>query len=88
MSKTIQITDELVQLLGPEEQLPRAFTQAVVLELFREHRISTGRAAELLTLSYREFLDLLQTKNIPVMTTSPRDPQEVADLLRRVKESA
>ena len=88
MSKTIQIPDELVQLLGPEEHLPQAFTEAVVLELFREHRVSAGKAAELLDLSYREFLDLLQTKNIPVVTTSPRDPQEVADLLRRVKESA
>lgn len=88
MSKTIQISDELVQLLGSEEHLPRAFTEAVVLELFREHRISAGKAAELLELSYREFLDLLQTKNIPVVTTSPRDPQEVVDLLRRAKESA
>jgi Uncharacterised protein family (UPF0175) len=47
----------------------------VVLELFREHRISTGKASELLGLSYREFLDLLHTKNIPVVTTPPRHSQ-------------
>lgn len=88
MLKTIQISDELAQLLGPDERLPRAFTEAVVLELFREHRISAGKAAELLELSYREFLDLLQTKNIPVVTTPPRDPQEVADLLRRAEGPA
>jgi predicted HTH domain antitoxin len=86
MSKTIQIPDELVRLLGPEEHLPRAFTEAVVLELFRERRISAGKAGELLGLSYREFLDLLQTKNIPVVTTPPRDPEELADLLRRARE--
>ncbi len=86
MSKTIQIPDELVQLFGPEEHLPQAFTEAAVLELFRERRISAGKAAELLELSYREFLDLLQTKNIPVVTTPPRDPEEVADLLRRAGE--
>lgn len=88
MLKTIQIPDELAQLLGSEELLPRAFTEAVVLELFREHRISAGKAAELLELSYREFLDLLQAKNIPMVTTPPRDPQEVTDLLSRARESA
>lgn len=87
MLRTIPISDELAELLGPEDQLPQAFTEAVVLELFREHRISAGKAAELLGLSYREFLDLLQTKNIPVVTTPPRDPQEVADLLRRAEGS-
>jgi predicted HTH domain antitoxin len=85
MLKTVPISDELAELLGPEERLPQAFTEAVVLELFREHRISVGKAAELLGLSYREFLELLQTKNIPVVTTPPRDPQEVADLLHRAK---
>jgi predicted HTH domain antitoxin len=73
MSKTIQVSDELAQLLGPDEGLPQAFTEAVVLELFREHRISTGKASELLGLSYREFLDLLDMKNIPVLTTPLRD---------------
>ena len=74
MLRTIPISDELAELLGPEDQLPQAFTEAVVLELFREHRISAGKAAELLGLSYREFLDLLQTKNILVVTTPPHDP--------------
>jgi len=78
----------LAQLLGPEECLPQAFTQAVVLELFREHRISGGKTTELSGLSYQEFLDLLHTKSIPMMTTPPRDPREVAELLRRVEGSA
>jgi len=88
MAKAIQVPDELAQLLGPEECLPQACTEAVVLELIREHRISTGKAAELLGLSYREFLDLLHVKSIPMMTTPPRDPREVAEFLRRVEGSA
>jgi hypothetical protein len=64
--------------LGLTNAYPQAFTEAVVLELFREHRISAGKASELLRLSYREFLDLLQTQNIPVVTTPPRDSQEAA----------
>lgn len=86
MLKTIQIPDEIARLLGPDECLPQALTEAVVLELFRERRISAGKAAELLKLSYRGFLDLLQTKNIPVVTTPPRDPEEGTDLLRRARE--
>lgn len=85
MLTTISIPDELVDLLGPEERLPQALTEAVVLELFREHRLSSGKAAELLDVSYREFLALLHTKNIPVVATPPRDPQDVADLLRRAE---
>lgn len=87
MSKTIQIPDELAQMLGPDEYLSQALTEAVVLELFREHRISAGKAAELLGLSYRELLDLLQAKDVRVVTTPPRGSQEVADLLRRAKGS-
>jgi hypothetical protein len=83
MSKTIQVPDGLAQLLGADERLPQAFTEAVILELFWEHRISTGKASELLGLSYREVLDLLHTKDIPVVTPPPRDPQEVAALLHR-----
>jgi predicted HTH domain antitoxin len=88
MSKTIQVPDELAQLLGADERLPQAFTEAVVLELFRECRISAGKASELLGLSYREFLNLLQTKNIPVVTTPPRDSQEMVEFLRRAEGSA
>ena len=80
MLKTIQIPDELAQLLGPDERLSQTLTEAVVLELFWEHRISAGKAAELLGCSYREFLDLLHTKNIPMVTTPPREPQEVTAL--------
>jgi predicted HTH domain antitoxin len=76
MSKTIQVADELAQLLGPDERLPQAIIEAVVLELFREHRISAGKASELLGLSYREFLDLLQAKGIPVVTTPPHGPTQ------------
>ena len=88
MSKTIQVPDELAQLLGPDEGLPQALTEAVVLELFRERRISTGKASELLGLSYREFLDLLQTENISVVTTPPRDSQVRAEFLYRPEGSA
>ena len=74
MSKTIQVSDELARTVGPDKRLPQAFTEAVVLELFREHRISAGKASELLELTNRAFLDLLQSKNIPVVTTPLRDP--------------
>lgn len=87
MLKTIQIPDELPQLLGPDERLSQSLTEAVVSELFREHRISAGKAAELLGCSYREFLDLLKTKKISIVTTPPRELQEVAALCGRKERS-
>jgi predicted HTH domain antitoxin len=85
MSKTIQVSDELAQLLGPDARLPQALTEAVIMELVREQRISAGKGAELLGLSYWEVLDLLHTKRIPVVTTPPRDPHAVAELLHRAE---
>lgn len=87
MIKAIQILDELAQLLGPDERLSRALTEAVVLELFQEHRISAGKAAEFLECSYREFLDLLQTKNIPMVMTPPSGPQQVTDFCGHTEAS-
>jgi len=40
--------------------------EAVVLELFRQKRISIRKGAELLDLSYRAFLALLSQRQIPI----------------------
>lgn len=41
--RTVALPEELAQLLGPDERVPEAFTEAA---LYRERRISAGRAAE------------------------------------------
>lgn len=43
-----------------------AIKEAVVLDLFRQRRISIRKGAELLGLSYRAFLALLAQHQIPI----------------------
>ena len=79
---TVEMPEELVELLGSEQGASITLREAAVLELFREHKISTGKAAELLGMSYRDFLTLLQERSIPLLTTPPRDTRTVAGLLK------
>jgi predicted HTH domain antitoxin len=47
--------------------------EGMVLELFQEGQISSGKAAEILGLSQARFLDLLADRNIPYLDASPQD---------------
>ncbi|MCS7265788.1 MAG: UPF0175 family protein, partial [Armatimonadetes bacterium] len=43
----------------------QAIKECIVLELYQRGEISTGRAAEVLGISYRQFIDLLAKHEIP-----------------------
>ena len=61
----IKIPSELAELARPrsvEEEL----RLLVALELYREGRISLGKAAELAGLSLREFLYELRSRRVPL----------------------
>lgn len=48
-----------------EEDLRKRVQEGVVLSLFKEGKISSGLAAEMLRISRREFLDILYRKGLP-----------------------
>jgi len=75
--RTISIPDEVAEILGDEPELSRKVLEAIVLELFRSQKISAGKAAEILGLSYRSFLELLASKEIPFVVTPPREQDEI-----------
>lgn|GEM_PF-4406039 len=52
------------ELWSDETKASTEMKEAVVLELFRQRRISTRNGAELLGLSYRDFLDLMSQHKI------------------------
>jgi predicted HTH domain antitoxin len=64
---------EVLERLGDPRQ---AIKECVVLELYRRGEISTGKAAELLGISYRQFLDLLARHKIPIFRYSPEELEE------------
>jgi predicted HTH domain antitoxin len=67
---TIEIPDQLVKLLGSEEEIERQAKQALVMDLVRRGKISRGKAAELLGISLWDLPELLSRYEIPWFTYS------------------
>ena len=71
MADTIKLSIEFPQSLVEglwidEATASTEMKEAVVLDLFRQKRISIRKGAELLDLSYRAFLALLSQRQIPI----------------------
>ena len=62
---TLSLPPDVISLLGPvPAQAAQSLTEFAVLGLYQEGRLSTGKAAELLGLTYRGFVALLARKGI------------------------
>lgn len=62
----VELPDEVSSRL-PDEDLAAIAKEALVMEFLREHRISQGRAAEMLGISRYELLDLMTKYQVPVI---------------------
>lgn len=64
--------------LGPELKL------LIALELFREEKISSGRAAEVVGLSKSEFIDELDRHGISYFFETPEELAAQVEAMRRL----
>jgi predicted HTH domain antitoxin len=71
--RTVTLDDELAALLEGEKPLDEATREALVLDLFRRGRISTGKACELLSLDRTAFIRRAKEHNVPVYLTTDRE---------------
>ena len=62
-----------------------AIKEAVVLDLFRQKRISIRKGAELLGLSYRAFLALLSHRQIPINDCEVREIDGDLDVVNTIR---
>jgi len=62
----LELPDELFAQLR-EEEIEGKAKEALVMELLREHRLSQGKAAELLGLDRHELFDLMAKYRVPVI---------------------
>ena len=90
-----QITVELEfprDLLGAlqttESELESELKRLIALELFREERISSGKAAELLGISKAEFIDLLDRHGIAYFTETPEELEAQVETLRELRDGS
>ena len=81
--------DLLSALDVAEEELEPRLKMLIALELFREGRISSGKAAELLGQSKEAFVGLLDRHDIPYFTETPGEvTRQVADAERKFNATA
>lgn len=79
----VKFDDDLYSLLGTEIPLDQFIRESVVLRLFMQRRISSGRAAELLNMRKEEFLRYSSTNGVPVVHL---DETELGEELRVAKD--
>ena len=72
---TIELPEELLELLGSEEEAQREAKLGLVLDLVRRGLLSRAKAAELLEIPLPEFPALLAQYRIPWFDYSPEDLQ-------------
>lgn len=70
----LELPRDLLDALNVAEgELEPRLKTLIALELFREDRISSGKAAELLGLSKVAFVQLLAQHGIPYFTETPHE---------------
>lgn len=72
----VKIPAALLHLGLDRGEIQQRITEWLVLSLFTEERISSGKAAQLLGISRVEFLALLRRRGIAFIDYSPDDLQE------------
>jgi predicted HTH domain antitoxin len=93
MSETVKLSLEFpksfVEELWPDEtQASVEMKEAFVLEFYRQRRISLRRAAELLSLSYREFMDLASRHEISLFEYEEGWPKRELEGLQSLRSKA
>ncbi len=72
----IQLPDALSQYAFSKREIQQRFMEWLVISLFVEGRISSGKAASFLNVTRVEFLDLLQSRGIAYINFTPEELNE------------
>lgn len=71
--RTVVVDDELATLVEQEQTLDQATREALVMDLFRRRKISTGKACELLRLDRMDFVRRAGELGAPVYLTTEEE---------------
>jgi predicted HTH domain antitoxin len=82
----VKIPESLRDLGYSAEEICREVPTLLVLKRFREGLISSGKAAKVLQLSRRGFLDLLAKEGIPIYDPSDQDLATELEMVRRLSD--
>lgn len=80
----LDVPRDLVRILdATESELGPRLMELVVIELFREDQISSGKAANVLGLSKESFIQLLGRRGVPYFTETQEELERQTDDLRQ-----
>jgi len=68
----LELPDELFAQFQENEIAAKA-REALVMEFLREHRLSQGKAADLLNVDRHELFDLMARYRVPVIDLTPEE---------------
>ena len=90
MSRTIsiEVPDELLELLGSEEEIGKEAKQTLILDLVRRGKISRAKAADLLGINLWDLPEFLSGYEIPWFDYSREQLEEDMKALRDLEEKA
>ena len=83
VSVTVELPDELVDLLGSLESLAIQTRHALVLDLLRQGRISQGKAATLLGITQWDILELMARHQIVSGPLTAEEAERDVEAARR-----
>lgn len=81
----VRVLTDLLKFGINQEQIQRNVNEWLVLSLFIDHHISSGKAARLLNISRIEFLELLRNRGIAYLDYSQQDLEEEFESVKALK---
>ena len=72
----VNIPTSFLQFGFDKEEIQKRVTEWIVISLFIEERISSGKAARLLNMERLEFIELLKKRGIAYINYSTSDLEE------------
>jgi len=80
----LEVDEDFAELLGSSpEQIERTALEIIVLDLYRRHVISGGRAAEILNLDLLTFIRWSGSLGIPYFDMTPEDWEQELRAIRK-----
>ena len=83
-SITIELPEQLVELVGSPERTADLARRALIFLLLREGRLSHGQAAEMLGLSMWDLLPLAAEAGVPMGPQTAEELREEVETIRRL----
>lgn len=82
---SVRVPSNLLNLGLSQDEIQRRISEWLVLSLFSEGKISSGKAGKLLGLSRLEFIKLLRERGIAYVNYSKEELTEEFDAVKKLK---